>query len=109
MSESKEVFRGVTGHDLAALGLVVAVCSPWIAVAALGRWEDITAWCADHHLLVGADEDPTVTLPKAEGAGLDLPRLVIAVVVVLALLIAFGYLRHRWRMYRRARYEWRRG
>lgn len=109
MSQSKDVVPGVTGADLAALGLVIAVVSPWIAVAALGKWEDITRWCTDHHILVASDEDPAVALPEADGVGLDLPRLLIAVAAILALLVAFGYLRHRWRMYRRARYEWRRG
>lgn len=116
MSSSKEVFRGVTGADLAALGLVVAVCSPWLAVIALGRWEDVTAWCAEHDVLVAADQDPPVKLPGTDGLGLDTPRLLILVVAVLAVLAAIWYLRYRWRIYRmaryerrRARYEWRRG
>ncbi|MGH3357670.1 MAG: hypothetical protein ACRDO7_02625 [Nocardioidaceae bacterium] len=107
MSESKEVFRGVTGHDLAALGLVLAVCSPWIAVVALGRWQDVVEWGSDHGLLVTAGEDPLVTFPWADGAGLDTGRLVIALAAVIALLAVILYLRFRWRAYRRARYEWR--
>lgn len=109
MSESKEVFRGVTGQDLAALGLVLAVCSPWIAVVALGKWEDVAAWCTDHGVLVDSDEDPMLALPRSDGAGLDTPRVLLAIAVVVIVLMAIWYARMRWRMYRRARYEWRRG
>lgn len=107
MSQSKEVFRGVTGADLAALGLVLALCSPWIAVVVLGKWEDVSRWCGDHGILVAEDDNPLVTLPKADGMGLDAARLVIGAVAVLTLLVIVWYLRLRWRMFRRARYEWR--
>lgn len=49
-------------------------------------WDTAVTWLLAHDLLVPAAAEPMVTLPAADGAGLDLVRLAIAAGVLLGLL-----------------------
>jgi hypothetical protein len=58
-------------------------------------WVQGTAWLVRHHVLVAAARRPFVSIAGAGGDGLDLPRLAIAIAVVLAVLAAIvSWLRH---------------
>lgn len=58
-------------------------------------WSHVTAWLVEHHVLVAGSAHPAVSLPGTE-AGLDVPRIAIAIaaVIMLAGLGVFG-VRHR--------------
>lgn len=69
-------------------------------------WLKGITWLIEHQILIGAEADPLLALPRSGGAGLDGPRVLIACAVLLALL-AFGVstllhatTRHRYRRYR---------
>lgn len=62
-------------------------------VIAAKSWETATTWLLEHQLIVPAADDPTVVLPRAAGAGLDVARLGVAaglVIALLALLVALA-------------------
>ncbi len=48
-----------------------------------------TAWLTAHEILVAATESPLIALPGAEGAGLDLRRI-IGAIAVLAMALALA-------------------
>ena len=49
----------------------------------------VTAWLLEHNMIIGAAESPLLALPGAEGAGLDVRRLIV-VVAVLAVAVALA-------------------
>jgi hypothetical protein len=57
-------------------------------------WADATGWMLDHQVLVPAAADPVLTLPATDGAGLDWPRIALALgafaVVSLAVRLIAG-------------------
>jgi len=74
-----EFFAGI--H--AALFLI-----PVAGVLVLGVVADWAQWAVDHGVLAAASENPLVALPLADGAGLDMRRLVILSVALIALIVA---------------------
>lgn len=60
-------------------------------------WHKAVDWMLSHKVLASAAEHPVLTLPAAEGAGLDVARLVALVAVLLLLLVlAISGLRAWW-------------
>lgn len=53
-------------------------------------WTSLVGWLIAHHVLVDAAADPLVVIPASEGAGLDLPRLLLLGAVVLGMLAFLG-------------------
>lgn len=62
------------------------------SAAALAAWGKIVTWLLEHKIIVPAAADPTVVIPSTVGAGLDLPRIVIAMAALIAIgaFAAFG-------------------
>ena len=53
-----------------------------------------TAWLLEHNMIIAATESPLLALPGAEGAGLDIRRLiVVAAVLAVAVALAVSGLR----------------
>ena len=53
-------------------------------------WNSLVGWLVSHHVLVDDAHDPLVVIPASEGAGLDLPRLLLLSALVLGLLAFLG-------------------
>jgi hypothetical protein len=53
-----------------------------------GAWAQAVGWLLAHDILVAGSTDPLLTMPAADGAGLDLSRLAIAAGAALLLLVA---------------------
>ena len=49
------------------------------------------AWLLDHQVLIPAASNPLVALPASNGAGLDLPRLLLAGAIALGLIAFLGH------------------
>lgn len=73
--------------DLMVLLLLGLLAGPTIVVLA---WQSLVGWLVDHQVLLAAARDPLVVIPASDGAGLDLPRLLLLGAVVLGLLAALG-------------------
>lgn len=73
--------------DLMVLLFLGMLAGPTIVVLA---WKSLVGWLVDHQILLAATRDPLVVIPASEGAGLDLPRLLLLGALVLGLLAALG-------------------
>lgn len=73
--------------DLMVLLLLGLLIGPTIVVFA---WTSLVGWLVDHQVLLEAARNPLVVIPASDGAGLDLPRLLLLAAVVLGLLAALG-------------------
>jgi len=73
--------------DLMVLLFFGMLAGPTIVVLA---WRSLVGWLVDHRILLAATRDPFVVIPASEGAGLDLPRLLLVGALVLGLLAALG-------------------
>ncbi|MCO7219517.1 hypothetical protein [Klenkia sp. PcliD-1-E] len=76
-----------------SLILLVLACFAGPAVLAY-FWKQALAWLLDHQVLLPAASNPLVALPASDGAGPDLPRLLLVGAIALGLL---AYLGHRMR------------
>ncbi|SDY85973.1 hypothetical protein SAMN05661080_04831 [Modestobacter sp. DSM 44400] len=74
-------------NDLMVLLFGGMIAGPAILAFA---WTSLVGWLTDHHVLVDAAHDPLVVIPASEGAGLDLPRLLLLGALVLGLLAFLG-------------------
>ena len=79
-------------------GLIVMAVLGAILLTVLGSaglyWARASAWLVEHKVLVAAPAHPWLALPG--GAGLDVPRVVLAACLVVALLaIAVSTVHHR--------------
>jgi hypothetical protein len=54
-------------------------------------WKQALAWLLDHQVLIPAASNPLVALPASNGAGLDLPRLLLAGAIALGLIAFLGH------------------
>lgn len=75
--------------DLIILLFAGMLTGPGILLLA---WTSLVGWLVDHQVLLEAARDPLVVIPGSEGAGLDLPRLLLIGAVVLGLLAVLGSL-----------------
>jgi hypothetical protein len=75
--------------DLMVLLFAGMLIGPGILVFA---WTSLMGWLVDHQVLLEAAADPLMVIPASEGAGLDLPRLLLLGAVVLGLLAFLGSL-----------------
>lgn len=78
---------------IGSLGAIIAFGATMAATA----WQETVTWLLEHHVLVTAARSPWLTLPHADGAGLDPQRCFIAA----GLLIFLGFvtveaLRRHW-------------
>lgn len=73
--------------DLVLLLLIATIAGPGLAVLA---WTSIVGWLVDHQVLVDAAARPLLVLPASDGAGLDLPRLLLLAALVLGALALLG-------------------
>lgn len=81
-----------------------------LAVAGFGGsigifWTRVINWLIEHKVLVSVADDPVLTVPGGQGAGMDWARVVIAVAVLVALIAAgvsavLHLIRNRRRRYR---------
>lgn len=60
------------------------------AVIAYFTRDRLFGWLLEHQLLLPAAVDPTVAVPGADGAGLDVARLALALGLLAGLLVASG-------------------
>jgi len=73
--------------DLMVLLFAGLLIGPTIVVFA---WTSLVGWLVDHQVLLEAVADPLVVIPASDGAGLDLPRLLLLTAVVLGVLAFLG-------------------
>ena len=73
--------------DLMILLFAGMLIGPTILVFA---WTSLVGWLVDHQVLLAAARDPLLVIPASDGAGLDLPRLLLLGAVVLGLLAGLG-------------------
>jgi hypothetical protein len=86
-SRSSEAEATTPGEEVLLLHIGLAVLVGLLGSAGL-LWAQGTAWLVRHHVLIAAARHPLVPIAGSGGAGLDLPRLVIASAVVVAVLAA---------------------
>jgi hypothetical protein len=51
-------------------------------------WNQVVDWSLEHRVFLPAAADPQFVLPYADGAGVDLRRVALAVIVVVMLVVA---------------------
>lgn len=69
-----------------------------LSAAALTWWSQAVVWLVAHRVLVPAAARPPLALPHSGGAGLDVPRLALALAAVLLFGVAVvGAVRRRLR------------
>lgn len=67
----------------------VAIAAVGAVLASAGAlWLGAAGWLVEHHVLVARSAEPLLEIPGTSGSGLDLPRIAIAVALVLAVLAA---------------------
>lgn len=74
--------------DLFLLTMVGFLSLGGVAAAAAAGWANTVSWLLAHQVLVTAAQHPLLTVPASGGAGLDVPRLALAVAVTLLALAA---------------------
>lgn len=94
---------GIADRDLAALVIVGVFAAPAIGAIVLSKWHAVIDWLIGHHLLVPASGAPLVTIPRSDGAGLDLPHIILATCTLVAILSVINLLVRRGRRHRQAR------
>ena len=93
-SRSSESEATSPGEEVLLIHIGLAVMVGLLGSTGL-LWVQGTAWLVHHHVLVAASHRPLVPIAGSGGAGLDLPRLVIAAAIGVAALAAGGsWLRH---------------
>lgn len=97
VSESQDDTFTLAMITYSSLGAILTVAGG----IALKTWTQAVSWMIQHQVLVPAIEHPAVALPFSRGAGLDTPRLVLLLAVVLTLLAALVDAGHRLRARRR--------
>lgn len=97
-SSRHSIFDDLFDDDPFAIILVPLVII-LIVGASLPMWLDgATLWLIDHNILVAKTSHPTVAVPGADGAGLDIRRIVVVAAVVVAVCAAgLGTVRRRLR------------
>ena len=77
----------------------VALAAVAIVVGSAGAlWLQGSVWLVEHKVLVARAAQPLIEVPGTAGAGLDLPRIAIALSLVLAALAgAVSAARRAWR------------
>lgn len=86
--------------------VVVLIIISCLAVPAIGGilafgWSTVTEWMVEQHVLIGASSHPLLTVPGANGAGLDHIRLmVVGGLVAAAAILAVTAARRRWQEWR---------
>ncbi|GAA4759027.1 hypothetical protein GCM10023328_47980 [Modestobacter marinus] len=78
---------GTDPDDLMVLLFAGMLIGPTVLVFA---WTSLVGWLVDHQVLLAAARDPLVVVPASDGAGLDLPRLLLLGALLLSLLAALG-------------------
>lgn len=69
------------------LVIIIAVVACGALLGSVGvLWLKGVTWLVEHHILIAATSHPAVAIPGAEGAGLDGPRIAIAVALLVATL-----------------------
>lgn len=75
-------------NDLFTL-LLISVLGLGAAVGALAAtWGRALVWLLEHQVVVSASAHPLLVLPGSDGAGLDPPRLALAIAAALLLAAA---------------------
>lgn len=74
----------VRDDDLLVLLVLATVLLGSIGGIVSGAWTVAQSWLLEHHVVVPAAADPILALPGGAGIGLDLPRLTVAVGVLVA-------------------------
>lgn len=85
--------HGQLDDDTTTLILVGLLVGPTALVAAVGiaasRAPAVAAWLVEHHVLASAAASPVLAIPGAGGAGLDWPRI-IPLVSLLIIAVVWG-------------------
>jgi len=85
--------QGQFDDDTTTLILVGLLAGPAVLAAAVGitaaRAPAAAAWLVEHHVLASAAATPVLAIPGAGGAGLDWPRI-IPLVSLLIIAVAWG-------------------
>lgn len=94
--------QGTDENEEVTLVMVLAGSAGVLITAAgtlaLTAWSNAVAWMLEHKVLVPAANEPLLTFPHSDGAGLDYSRCFVIAAAVL--LIGFGgvqAVRRRWR------------
>lgn len=72
-------------EELVIIHVAIAAVAALLASAG-ALWLQGASWLVEHHVLVARAARPLIEVPGTAGAGLDLPRIAIAVAVLLAAL-----------------------
>ena len=101
MNASEDYVSGLSVEDVLVLFIAgPLVFGPAALVAVSGKWSATIEWAVGHQLLVPGSSDPTMTIPNADGAGLDVARLAFVAAVAVAIVVGVLYLRQRIRAWR---------
>lgn len=77
--------------DTTTLILVGLLAGPAVLAAAVGivaaRTPAAAAWMVDHHVLASAAASPVLAIPGAGGAGLDWPRIIPVVCLMIIAVV----------------------
>lgn len=80
-------------HDLDAWDVYLLMVMLVAIGLPIAFWHHVVDWSLAHQLFVPAGGDPQFVLPYAAGAGLDLRRVVLVVLVALLVIVAVAVLR----------------
>ncbi|WP_214514969.1 hypothetical protein [Rhodococcus sp. WY5] len=79
----------LSDSDILILMCLAPFAVPLVIALVPGWWGNSLTWLVEHKILVAASESPLFTFPGQIG-GVDLPRLVIVIAVLLA-AVACGF------------------
>ncbi|MBB1033310.1 hypothetical protein G6031_02765 [Dietzia sp. CQ4] len=71
---------------------VLVLIIPVVGAALLATLTDWAHWAVERGILASALEDPLLPIPLADGAGLDLTRLIIVAAIVVAVSVVASVL-----------------
>ena len=81
---------GISWDEQMILMVLAILAGPTLIGLLVVFWRQVVDWAIHARVLVPARAHPLLELPNAGGAGVDMPRLVIAVAVILGLTILGG-------------------
>ena len=83
--------HGQLDDDTTTLILVGLLGGPAVLAAAVGiaasRTPAVAAWLVEHHVLASAAASPVLAIPGAGGAGLDWPRIIPVVSLLIIAVV----------------------
>ncbi len=89
---------GVSGNEVVIIAGICLLGAGAIGSAVLTQWQQAVAWMLAHQVLVPARGNPAFSLPASGGAGIDWPRVLIAVAAVMV-AVSFGVHELRTRLF----------